>query len=467
MPTSPNYKKNLGRLVTDRYDFESHINGSDLKHKAKDIILDPTLVIGQIPNTTTANNIQEALNNIVTIVNTPLPEATLFQKGIIRLSGDISDPNSTSYNIIVSGIRGRSISNTSPADGQILTWDGGSFSWTPKDPILFSAGGDLRGTNNLQYVHQLTGNSDQPQENSEVNILAKILKFDAINFDRYITQADKPNGTSSANIIIRAQSALTGSTYPDVSGGYVNIQGGSAKGTSQPGGVLITVDGRDNPSVLLEAVKLSVSKRFLTLLGHSKLSSSDVSNINGDMFIYIKETPTIPIGSPITGAILYSKNGRLYLTEGDNSDNISGKLSNFPIGSIPEEMMWGNSSFGTFSKKYFSQSVAIASLVESFSFPADTSVKIDAVCVGRSTSNNETYQVNMAVGYSVDSNGLPILIGNTTYSDERTNGSISAPYFSINNSNVEIYSGYDNQNANEMNWIIVLQITYMQGPNYI
>ncbi len=44
-PLLPNYKKDIGRLATDRYDFQNHIEGIAFRHKAKQIDLEPVLLL--------------------------------------------------------------------------------------------------------------------------------------------------------------------------------------------------------------------------------------------------------------------------------------------------------------------------------------------------------------------------------------------------------------------------------------
>ena len=67
--TTPNFRKGTGRLATDRYDFEAHLQGrnpdsgssyvTDFRHKASQVdIDDPSLVYGN------PSNVEEALENV-------------------------------------------------------------------------------------------------------------------------------------------------------------------------------------------------------------------------------------------------------------------------------------------------------------------------------------------------------------------------------------------------------------------
>ena len=463
-PTSPNYKKNIGRLVTDRYDFESHINGTDFIHNADQIKLEPGIDIqGSLKQ-----NVQDAMESIASVINTPLPDATLSQKGIIRLSGDISDSNSTATDVRVSGLRGRPISTTPPQVSQVLTWNG--TSWLPTFPIVFSANGDLRGDNDNQYVYQITGDTEDVNLfPSKVNIKAQLLKFDGRNYDRIITQDDGYYGPLAPNIIIQAQSAYSSSSSPNINGGYIDIRGGSRKGTGQPGGVLISVDGRDNKSIMLEAVKFSNGIKFISLFGAAnKATEVNVPVTSGDMFVHINEASAYPNAAPLTGSFLFSKNGRLWIKEGTNSDNMLGPGISFPIGELPEIIMWGNNNYGTKSYKFSGISDAlIPEKIGSIDFSQmnNSSIKVDAVCTAIDTDVNSifSYQVNMSMGYVVDSSGqLNAISGTITYADERTNllGPYDIPYINDSQNILEIITGASESIT--LKWNIVLQITYVK-----
>jgi hypothetical protein len=75
----------------------------------------------------------------------PLPAPVSFSAG-----GDLFG---TANNQTVIGLQGYSVDNTAPTDGYILTWEATSTSWKPLPaPVGFSAGGDLSGTASSQTV---------------------------------------------------------------------------------------------------------------------------------------------------------------------------------------------------------------------------------------------------------------------------------------------------------------------------
>ena len=69
-PPSPHYSKTAGRLVTDRYDFQDHIEGNNFKHDADQIdLLPPVTITNPITNqNTTLNNVYDAVQNISAII---------------------------------------------------------------------------------------------------------------------------------------------------------------------------------------------------------------------------------------------------------------------------------------------------------------------------------------------------------------------------------------------------------------
>lgn len=147
-PNTPNFNPGNGsRLVTDRYDFEAHLEGtnppyaSNFRHKANQVDMSPLVTIsGQQPT-----NVQAAIALLAEAAAPFLEPATTTSLGIVQLSGDISG---TATNVKVVSIQGNPISTLPPSVGQVLTWQG-SF-WAPQiggsGPPSGLAGGDLSGT---------------------------------------------------------------------------------------------------------------------------------------------------------------------------------------------------------------------------------------------------------------------------------------------------------------------------------
>jgi len=80
-----------------------------------------------------------------------LAAATTTTFGAVKLAGDLGGTGATPS---VLKLQGRSVSSTSPSDGQILTWTNATSNWEPK-----SLGGSLRGTPQAATVVQIDGYS--------------------------------------------------------------------------------------------------------------------------------------------------------------------------------------------------------------------------------------------------------------------------------------------------------------------
>ena len=150
-PLVPNFNVGVGRLATDRFDFQKHLDGEDFRHNATQIDLTPSVTIDGDVTTT----VQDAIAALSLIAFPPtISDATTATKGIVQLVGDISG---TATSVSVVGLRGRSIANIAPTDTQILTWSAGSSYWYPAAaPNTFTAGNDLSGSSASQNVIKLT-----------------------------------------------------------------------------------------------------------------------------------------------------------------------------------------------------------------------------------------------------------------------------------------------------------------------
>jgi hypothetical protein len=131
-PQVPNYVPDVGRLVTDRFDFRKHINGIAFNHNASGINLSPIITI----NGDGYNNVQSALAALAqNIIPPTISNATTSSLGLIQLSGDISGAATT---VRVTGLRGFPIQNLTPTINQVLTYNG--TAWIPATPVAAPSG---------------------------------------------------------------------------------------------------------------------------------------------------------------------------------------------------------------------------------------------------------------------------------------------------------------------------------------
>lgn len=148
MVTNPNYKPGVGRLVTDRYDFQQHIDGGAFYHKASSVKLDTPLTI----NLNLTSDVQAALQALkiqVDSVATPA-DASAISKGLIQLAGDIGG---TATSVKVTGLRGTPVANLSPTNGQVLKFNSGTGNWEPSSNSVFVTGGDVGGVSGALVVN--------------------------------------------------------------------------------------------------------------------------------------------------------------------------------------------------------------------------------------------------------------------------------------------------------------------------
>lgn len=127
-PIVPNFKPGVGRLTTDRFDFQKHINGEDFHHEAGVIVLNPAISVNGGPATT---NLQSVIAQLNALVPQVIPDATGSVKGLIKLSGDLAGSGSSASAPKVSGLQGFPISTATPSNGDLLTYDSSLPGWKP------------------------------------------------------------------------------------------------------------------------------------------------------------------------------------------------------------------------------------------------------------------------------------------------------------------------------------------------
>ncbi len=153
-PINPNFKPGVGHLVTDRYDFQKHIDGTDFRQDAGTVDLNPTITIGS----TVITDVQTAIEALAGSIIVPsVPDATTSSKGIIQLNGDLFGSGTTALNPRVSGLQGTPVSVFSGLTAnQVLTWNGST--WINQAvPGSISIAGDLAGVGSTLSVPRVSG----------------------------------------------------------------------------------------------------------------------------------------------------------------------------------------------------------------------------------------------------------------------------------------------------------------------
>lgn len=212
-PLSPNYKNGVGRLVTDRFDFQKHVDGDSFRHKASQIDLDTPLVVSAV----TYDNVQDILAALSAIVAPPVvSDATTSSKGIVQLTGDI---DGIATNVQVKGLRGRLVSSAPPSTGQVLTYNG--TQWEPQTvitPLVFS--GDLSGDYLSQKVIHITGVS------GNIDFIANNIYLND-SLDTIITLKDKDIAGAAHTVTLSGQINSNASG----TGGNLIVSSGDSSGS--------------------------------------------------------------------------------------------------------------------------------------------------------------------------------------------------------------------------------------------
>jgi hypothetical protein len=437
-PLVPNYVKGVGRLVTDRYDFQDHIDGYSFRHDATQIDLSPAITFDGYTETT----VQSALQILSTYVTAPVvPDATTTSKGIIQLSGDISG---TATSVTVSALQGSPIQPIIPsAVGQVLTWDG--IGWYPDNATnAFTAGSDLYGTSTNQFVQNLSGD---PIFNY-VTILGPKLTFEKTQ-QAFITQDDMDVGPAGS-FYITAQST----TDVNFNGAALVLSGGNAGGgTGLKGAVQLSTGGVN--TTLVELAEVVQNQLVLSLCNTVPITNIQMPANTGSGVIYIKNAATDPgAGVPSGGAILYASTGKLYIKQSDGD--------NFAIGSIPNPSIWGGGTRYVYSYRATTLTTnATPAVAFSYVMPNSTIVKADILIVGKNTNPavNEAYQTNMSRGFTIDSTGTVAALSATQYFDTQSAGlgGITPP--SITNVGTTLSINTGALAATNINWLVVVQLT--------
>ena len=225
MVNTPNYRPGAGLLVTDRHDFQKHVDGYNAKHNADKIVLSPSITIG-----TPQTNVQDAIAALSGLISAPVvPDATTSVKGIVRLGGDLNGLSSTANSPAVSGLQGRAVDTVSPSDKQVLTWDGGIAKWSPKTMPdatasvkgVVSLGGDLNGAGSASaapIVSGLQGRSVDTAAPTSGYVLTwdgGITKWTPKAIGAAITMFGDVTGTANANVVVQLNGHPIVSTAPN------------------------------------------------------------------------------------------------------------------------------------------------------------------------------------------------------------------------------------------------------------
>jgi len=436
MPDTPNYKSSVGRLVTDRFDFEKHINGTAFRHIASSIDVSPVITIDGYSKST----VQEALEAISLIAFPPtITDATTTVKGIIKLTGDLGG---TASSPTVTQIQTRPVNTNVPAINEVLTWDG--YAWGPSGATTgFIAGNDLSGSNVSQDIVRITGFT------GVVDVQAFEFIFNRDLSPVFKIAAEPGSGSTGVHpITIEGQSSVVvGST-----GGDVVLKSGVGLATA--GNVYTDIDGY----VLFEVGQVfNQTNRVISLARTSQVVAGDVPD--GDLVIYIGDAASNPVSPPGAGTLLYSSAGTLNIMQGDGT--------NFQIGSVPNPTIWGPAGSQVVSYRSTGQSIGAASVdLLNYTMPIDTTVRMDVVILGKEVGTTECEQMNLSHSVVWDGAIFTLIDGmGLTVSDPKRSAIAGAawtdPDITISGTSLILKSGYGTTET--INWLAIVQIVILEA----
>jgi hypothetical protein len=316
-PQIPNFNFPVGRIATDRYDFEAHLEGvnpplanapkQNFRHNATQIDLSPAVTIGGNPFTT----VQSAITILGTlVVPTPPPPATTTTLGVVKLAGDITGIDGNS--VTVSGLRNRPIANLVPVTGNILVFNAGI--WSPSNTI----NGNLTINGIITTTGTFTASGGITLPNGQA--------FNA-NSGSLTTFNGPAVFGSGANLTISTGSDIimqTGTLLQINSGGGVGVSGffDIASGgniTVQSGGVITVQSGGNITSNSGSLVSINgeidiggfIGGPSLVISSTIKLSQQPISIGNGSTSISAVNTPLLVFSGTLINPNTLQFNGAI------------------------------------------------------------------------------------------------------------------------------------------------------------
>jgi len=274
-PINPNFKPGVGHLVTDRFDFQSHIEGDDFRHNASAINLIPNVFIGS-----PQSNVYDAIVALTNALTIPvIPDATTTTKGAVKLAGDISG---TANSVLVTGLRGFPVDSTPPTTNYVLTWMGSS--WQPQ-PITgsFSFAGDVTGTAAATVVVKING---KPVTSTTPNTNDGLIWTGATWAPVHVI----PTGTGFVHATGGAIDAASTANIRYTGGKFqtdVNIQ---FKNVGLTGDLLWQPTGTNKTLTLPDATDTIVGRATIDTLTNKTINATnntitDTSTVTGDILV--------------------------------------------------------------------------------------------------------------------------------------------------------------------------------------
>jgi hypothetical protein len=339
-PQKPNFKFGVGRIATDRYDFEAHLEGTNpegfdnFRHTADQLDMNPIITInGQMPDT-----VQAAIKQLSEATGTSF--ATTSIPGIVQLAGDITG---TATNIIVDGLQGRPINTVAPTINQVLGWNGAA--WTPQTVSGGGGGPSVAGTGIVHVTNSIFDTS------AYLGTAGQYLLTNSSATDGYWTSLTGDVVSSTSTIgkitVVKLQGNPVSSTAPTINGQLLqwsgSIWGPTPSSPTPVTGNVLTWNGSNWAPAAAGGGGLSVSgSGFIHVTSHTIDGTASVGGAG--QFALSNATGTDIVWSSLGGDVSNSMStpGQLTIT------GIRGNNVPLPTGT-GSQLTWNTAGSGTFS----------------------------------------------------------------------------------------------------------------------
>lgn len=432
MVQNPNYTRGQGRLVTDRFDFEKHVNGTDFNHESSNVTISPAITIDGYAR----SDVHAAIQALTNIAYPPtIVDASGSVKGIIRLSNDLGG---TAASPTIVGLQNIPVLTTTPYVGQVLTFNG--VGWSPEvNANTFVAGGDLTGDNISQIVSSITGTA------GIASVEATSIRYNLGVVSPQFTQ-ETTSSSSGTNLTVQAQT----STFSGGAGGNLILSGGARDGAGIKGGVKLQLNASSSDT-LLQVVEAAAGRRVVGLFSNT-ITGTQVTS--GDKVLYVADAASPPTTDPSGGIIFYSEGGIAKVRQSGNVVS---------IGSIPNPSIWGPTGAQVISRQHtFTTTDGTVATANGagFTLSNDCTTKFDVIVVARRTdsSTTQTAQFNLSMGY-VTVGSTPTDIGTVTVSDTRNTTGATTWTATIDRSSNIVRVRVNGEVSKTINWFVLLQAT--------
>ncbi|UPZ17873.1 beta strand repeat-containing protein [Flavobacterium humidisoli] len=217
-----------------------------------------------------------------------VPNATTAATGKVQLAGDLAGTGTTALVPKVSGLQGTPVSGTAPVNGQILSYNG--TSWSPITPSVFSEADGVVGNEvadvlaNGGLTRSGSGTNADPYKIGMTSGTAsgQVMQWNGTGW----SASDIPNATTAATGKVQLAGDLAGSgttaLVPKVSG----LQGTPVSGTAPVNGQILSFNGTSwspiTPSAFSEADGI-VGNEVADVLANGGLTRSG-SGTNADPY---------------------------------------------------------------------------------------------------------------------------------------------------------------------------------------